>query len=255
MSRDIVVPPLGESSGMVEAVQSVMEATLSRWLRAAGTLVAAGEPLAELESDPLHVEVLAPATGVLVTRAEAGAAVRTGDVIGSVEAVAGLTHFDERGAARMVEVGGKPETARVAVASGAVEMAPLTLALIRDRHIAKGDVLEVARIAAIAGMKRTAELIPLCHPLRVTGVDIELTIDEPRSRVAIVASVRAHDRTGVEMEALTAVTVAALTIYDMCKAIDRGMRITAVQLEEKRGGKSGEWRRGAWGRARGGCRG
>lgn len=152
-----------------------------------------------------------------------------------------LTHFDEGGAARMVQVGGKAETERVAIASGAVEMAPATLARIRDGGIDKGDVLGVARIAAISGVKRAAELIPLCHPLRVTGVDVAFTLDEARARVAITATVRAFDRTGVEMEALTAVTVAGLTIYDMCKAIDRGMRIVDVQLEEKRGGKSGRW--------------
>jgi cyclic pyranopterin monophosphate synthase len=155
-----------------------------------------------------------------------------------------LSHFDERGAARMVDVGDKAESEREAVASGAVEMAPATLTRIRDGGIGKGDVLSVARIAAIGGVKRTSDLIPLCHPLRVTGVDIEFALDEPRSRVAIRASVRARDRTGVEMEALCAVTVAALTIYDMCKAVDRGMRIVDVQLDEKRGGKSGEWKRG-----------
>lgn len=154
-----------------------------------------------------------------------------------------LTHFDEGGAARMVQVGQKSETERVAVASGAVEMAPATLARIRDGGIDKGDVLGVARIAAISGVKRTAELIPLCHPLRVTGVDVAFTLDEERSRVAVRATVRAFDRTGVEMEALTAVTVAGLTIYDMCKAIDRGMRLVEVQLEEKSGGKSGRWTR------------
>jgi cyclic pyranopterin phosphate synthase len=155
-----------------------------------------------------------------------------------------LTHFDERGAARMVDVGEKPEAEREAVASGAVEMQPSTLARIREGDVKKGDVLGVARIAAISGVKRTADLIPLCHPLRVTGVDVEFALDEARSRVAVRATVRARDRTGVEMEALAAVTVAALTIYDMCKAIDRGMRIVDVQLESKRGGKSGAWTRG-----------
>ena len=155
-----------------------------------------------------------------------------------------LTHFDAAGLARMVEVGPKPETARAAVATGAVEMAPATLVRIREGQIGKGDVLGVARIAAVQGMKRTAELIPLCHPLRITGIDLTFSLDEERSRVHICANVRAFDRTGVEMEALTAVTVAALTIYDMCKAIDRGMRIVDVQLESKVGGKSGDWRRG-----------
>jgi cyclic pyranopterin phosphate synthase len=152
-----------------------------------------------------------------------------------------LTHVDEQGAARMVDVGEKGETDREAVASGAVEMSPATLKMIERGAAKKGDVLGVARIAAIQGVKRTADLIPLCHPLRITGVEIELTVDEARSRIALRATVRAHDRTGVEMEALTAVTIAALTIYDMCKAIDRGMRIVDVQLESKRGGRSGEW--------------
>jgi cyclic pyranopterin monophosphate synthase len=155
-----------------------------------------------------------------------------------------LTHFDRRGDARMVDVGEKGETARVAVASGAVEMRPETLALVAAGEVGKGDVLAVARLAAIQGLKRTAELIPLCHPVRVVGSDVELAVDRARSRVTIRATVRAHDRTGVEMEALTAVAVAALTVYDMCKAVDRGMRIAAVQLEEKAGGKSGAWKRG-----------
>jgi cyclic pyranopterin monophosphate synthase len=153
-----------------------------------------------------------------------------------------LTHFDEAGAAHMVDVGAKPETLRVAIASGAVEMAPATLKLVKEGRVGKGDVLGVARVAALAGLKRTAELIPLCHPVRVVGSDVELRI--ARGRVEIRAEVRAFDRTGVEMEALCAVTVAALTVYDMCKAADRGMRIVSVQLDEKRGGRSGEWRRG-----------
>jgi cyclic pyranopterin phosphate synthase len=157
--------------------------------------------------------------------------------------VADLTHFDERGGARMVDVGAKAETDREAVATGAVEMARETLAAVAAGAIGKGDVLGVARLAAIQGTKRTAELIPLCHPLRVTGVDMELAVDEARGRVTIRAAVRAHDRTGVEMEALTAVAVAALTVYDMCKAADRAMRIVDVQLESKRGGKSGDWSR------------
>lgn len=154
-----------------------------------------------------------------------------------------LTHFDDEGAARMVDVGAKPETARVAVASGAVEMRPETLALVAAGKVGKGDVLDIARVAAIQGLKRTAELVPLCHPVRVVGADVDLAIDRRRSRVTIRAEVRAFDRTGVEMEALTAVAVAALTVYDMCKAVDRGMRIVDVQLEEKRGGKSGAWKR------------
>ena len=154
-----------------------------------------------------------------------------------------LTHFDRGGDARMVDVGEKPETARLAVATAAVEMQAATLALVEAGRVGKGDVLAVARLAAIQGLKRTAELIPLCHPVRVVGTDVALAVDRPRSRVTIRVDVRAVDRTGVEMEALTAVTVAALTVYDMCKAVDRGMRIVDVQLEEKRGGKSGVWKR------------
>jgi cyclic pyranopterin phosphate synthase len=154
-----------------------------------------------------------------------------------------LTHFDDAGAARMVDVGEKAETAREAVATGAVAKEPATLALVQAGQVGKGDVLGIARVAALQGLKRTSELIPLCHPVRVVGADVELGLDESRSRVTIRAIVRAFDRTGVEMEALAAVTVAALTVYDMCKSVDRGMRFVDVQLEEKRGGKSGTWRR------------
>jgi len=152
-----------------------------------------------------------------------------------------LTHFDEDGAARMVDVGQKPETEREAVAEGVIEMEPATLARIRAGTVEKGDVLGIARIAAIAGLKRTSELIPLCHPVRVTGVDVAFELRE--RAVAIRATVRAFDRTGVEMEALTAVSVAALTIYDMCKAADRGMTLGQIRLVSKRGGKSGGWTR------------
>jgi len=141
----------------------------------------------------------------------------------------------------MVEVGAKPETAREAVATGEVRMARATARRIADRRIEKGDVLAIARIAGIQAVKRTADLVPLCHPLRITGVDLELVTRA--DRVAITARVRAFDRTGVEMEALTAVSVAALTVYDMCKAIDRGMELGPIRLEEKRGGKSGTWTR------------
>lgn len=155
-----------------------------------------------------------------------------------------LSHFDAAGNARMVDVGSKQETERVAVASGRVRMAADTARRIAAGEVGKGDVLGVARIAGIQGLKRTAELIPLCHPLRVTGVDLELTVEaEPEACVVITATVRARDRTGVEMEALTAVSVAALTVYDMCKAVDRGMCITDVRLESKQGGKSGDWHR------------
>jgi cyclic pyranopterin phosphate synthase len=157
-----------------------------------------------------------------------------------------LTHFDDAGQAHMVDVGQKPESERIAVAAGAVEMQRATLDAIGAGIMGKGDVLGIARIAAIAGLKRTPELIPLCHPVRVTGVDVSLATrdDEERPRIEILATVRAFDRTGVEMEALTAVSIAALTVYDMCKAIDRGMRIVDIQLVEKRGGKSGTWTRG-----------
>ena len=154
-----------------------------------------------------------------------------------------LTHFDATGAARMVDVGVKPETARVAIASGQVALKPSTARAVKAGRIGKGDVLGVARLAGIQAAKRTADWIPLCHPLRLTGVELDLRV--AGSAVHITATVHAFDRSGVEMEALAAVSAAALTVYDMCKAIDRGMRITAIQLEEKRGGKSGEWRRGA----------
>jgi cyclic pyranopterin phosphate synthase len=156
-----------------------------------------------------------------------------------------LTHFDAAGSAHMVDVGAKAETLRVAVASGAVEMAPATLKEVAAGRVGKGDVLGVARLAALAGLKRTAELVPLCHPVRVVGSEVDVAMRN--GRVEIRAEVRAFDRTGVEMEALTAVAVAALTVYDMCKAMDRGMRIVDVQLEEKSGGRSGTWRRGRGG--------
>ena len=153
--------------------------------------------------------------------------------------MAELTHFDDDGAARMVEVGEKAETTREAVASGAVEMAAETLARVKAGSMAKGDVLGVARIAAIQGMKRTAELIPLCHPLPLTHVNVELT--PVRRGYRIEARVRTSSQTGVEMEALTAVAVAALTIYDMVKAVDKEMVIGDVCLVEKKGGRSGHY--------------
>jgi cyclic pyranopterin phosphate synthase len=152
-----------------------------------------------------------------------------------------LTHFDKRGDARMVEVGAKPETAREAVATGTVEVAPGTAKAIRAGTMGKGDVLAVARLAGIQAAKRTPEWIPLCHPLRLTGIEVKLTVRA--TTVAIRATVRAFDRSGVEMEALAAVSAAALTVYDMCKAIDRGMTISQVRLEAKSGGKSGTWTR------------
>jgi cyclic pyranopterin phosphate synthase len=155
-----------------------------------------------------------------------------------------LSHLDEKGAARMVDVSAKDDTERVAVAEGFVTMEPATLALIVEGGLPKGDVLAVARVAGIMAAKRTSELIPMCHPLPVTGVTVDL---EPAGsdRLRIVATVKTTGKTGVEMEALTAVSVAGLTVYDMCKAVDRGMRVDGVRLLEKRGGKSGEWRAGA----------
>lgn len=153
-----------------------------------------------------------------------------------------LSHFDADGQARMVDVGRKAETARRAVATALVRMEPATQQCIEQGAVGKGDVLAVARLAGIQGAKQTAQLIPLCHPLRVDGIELNFEFAQP-GVLAIRATVRATDRTGVEMEALTAVSVAALTVYDMCKAIDRGMEIAAIQLQEKSGGKSGAWQR------------
>jgi cyclic pyranopterin phosphate synthase len=152
-----------------------------------------------------------------------------------------LTHFDERGAARMVDVGAKPETHRVAIAVGTIRMRPETLAIVLSGTAKKGDVLGVARIAAIQAAKRTSELIPLCHPVPLTSVAIDFVPDEKNSRIECRARVECTARTGVEMEALTAVHVALLTIYDMCKAVDRGMVMESIQLAEKHGGKSGSY--------------
>ncbi len=152
-----------------------------------------------------------------------------------------LTHFDEHGSSRMVDVGAKEVTHRLARAENFVVMQPETLRLILEHRVAKGDVLEVARLAGIMATKRTADLIPLCHPLGIDGVDLLLTPIEPDT-IRIEASVRVHGRTGVEMEALTAVTVAGLTVYDMCKAVDRGMTLGPARLLEKSGGKSGHYR-------------
>jgi cyclic pyranopterin phosphate synthase len=153
-----------------------------------------------------------------------------------------LTHFDAAGQAHMVDVGAKNETERVARAAGRIRMQPSTLALIRDGSAKKGDVLGIARIAAIQGAKRTGDLIPLCHPIPLTRVAVEFTIDEGASTVSCETVAQTVGRTGVEMEALTAVGVALLTIYDMCKAVDRGMVIEDIRLLEKMGGKSGHWR-------------
>lgn len=155
--------------------------------------------------------------------------------------MSGLTHFDASGEAHMVDVGDKAETRRIAIARGSIVMKPETLALIRDGKAKKGDVLAVARIAAIQGAKRTADLIPLCHPLALTRVAVEFFIDENAVAVHCEVRVETLGRTGVEMEALTAVQVGLLTVYDMCKAVDRGMTITDVKVLEKHGGKSGDW--------------
>ena len=152
-----------------------------------------------------------------------------------------LTHVDRSGRARMVDVGDKPVTQRVAVARGAVRMLPATAKKIAANVIAKGDVLATARIAGVMAAKRTGELIPLCHPLPLDFVDVRLAVDARRGLVAIEAEARVTARTGIEMEALTAVSVAALTIYDMCKAVDRGMTIEDVCLVSKSGGRSGDW--------------
>jgi cyclic pyranopterin phosphate synthase len=152
----------------------------------------------------------------------------------------GLTHVDADGRARMVDVGGKPETEREAVAAGSVLMQPATLALILEGGIEKGDVLTTARLAGIMGAKQTSQLIPLCHPIPLTQVAVELAPDRARAAVDITATARTVARTGVEMEAMTAVAIAALTVYDMCKAVDRAIRIEGVRLLRKRGGKSGE---------------
>jgi cyclic pyranopterin monophosphate synthase len=152
-----------------------------------------------------------------------------------------LTHLDEHGAARMVDVSAKPDSERIAVAGGAVYMSAETLRLIREGAIKKGDVLTIARIAGIMGAKRTSELIPLCHPLPLTHLDVDLALDDDKSAVMIRATARTTGKTGVEMEALTAVTAAALTIYDMAKAVDRAMRIGDIRLLEKRGGVHGDY--------------
>jgi cyclic pyranopterin phosphate synthase len=154
-----------------------------------------------------------------------------------------LTHWNERGEARMVDVGAKPATARTATATARVRLGPGTAERIAAGTVPKGDVFAVARLAGIGAAKRTDELIPLCHGIALTGVDVELTLDRRGAAVDVRATARAFDRTGVEMEALVAATVASLTLYDMLKAIDRGVTITDVALVEKTGGRSGTWRR------------
>ena len=155
--------------------------------------------------------------------------------------MAEFTHLDSKGRARMVDVSGKAATGRVAVAAGRIVMSPETLAKIREGGVGKGDVLSVARLAGIMGAKRTSDLIPLCHPLPLSSVKVELSLDPDASAVDITATCKVVGPTGVEMEALTAVSLAALTIYDMCKALDRGMRIGDIRLIHKSGGKSGTY--------------
>ena len=155
--------------------------------------------------------------------------------------MAELTHFDRDGNAVMVDVTAKEETDRVATARGSIAMQPETIALIKAGGVKKGDVLSVAQLAGIMGAKRTADLIPLCHPLPLSSVEVRLTVDAQRNVVDIEATAKTTGRTGVEMEALTAVTVAALTVYDMAKAVDRGMRISDIRLTHKSGGKTGTY--------------
>jgi len=154
-----------------------------------------------------------------------------------------LTHFNQSGEAHMVDVGDKASTSRIAITSGIIEMLPSTLALIASGEHKKGDVLSIARIAGIMASKRTADLIPLCHPLPITHVEVNFEIDQLNSAIECQVIVKTKGQTGVEMEALTATQVALLTIYDMCKAVDRGMVIQGVQLDAKSGGKSGHWQR------------
>jgi cyclic pyranopterin monophosphate synthase len=155
---------------------------------------------------------------------------------------AALSHFDSHGQAHMVDVAGKSETHRVARASGCIRMLPATFALVASGSAKKGDVIGIARVAAIQGAKRTADLVPLCHPLPITRVVVDFELDAARSEVHCTAQVETLGRTGVEMEALTAVQVGLLTVYDMCKAVDRGMVMHNIRVLEKSGGKSGEWK-------------
>ncbi len=154
-----------------------------------------------------------------------------------------LSHLDKAGVANMVDVGAKPVTTRTAVAEGAVVMAASTLAMVMAGNAKKGDVIGTARIAGIMAAKRTHELIPLCHPIGLSKVAVDIVPDEALPGLRVIATTKVAERTGVEMEALTAVSVACLTIYDMAKAVDRGMEITAIRLVEKRGGRSGTWKR------------
>jgi cyclic pyranopterin monophosphate synthase len=162
-------------------------------------------------------------------------------IVMSKQSQKNLSHIDEEGRIKMVDVGDKSATRRTAEASGVVKLSPETVAAIRERRTKKGDPLETARLAGIMGAKRTSELIPLCHPLALTHIDVQITLGDDGAQITATASTTAQ--TGVEMEALTAVSVTALTLYDMCKAIDRSMTISDIRLERKIGGRSGEWRR------------
>ncbi len=154
-----------------------------------------------------------------------------------------FTHFDKKGKAQMVDVSAKPETRREAVARGSVYMKEETLRLIKDRRILKGDVLGVARVAGIMAAKKTSELIPMCHPLKISSINIDFELDSKKSRIKIESRVKVTGQTGVEMEALTSLSAAALTIYDMCKAVDKEMVISDIMLIKKQGGKSGTFKR------------
>ncbi len=160
-----------------------------------------------------------------------------------------LSHLDDQGRAKMVDITDKKESTRIAVARGFISMQPDTLALIKNGAIAKGDVLAVAQVAGVMGAKKTPEIIPMCHPLLLSGIEMRFFCNDKASRVEIEAEVKLTGKTGVEMEALTAVSIAALTIYDMCKAVDKGMEIGSIRLVRKEGGKSGLWERedeGKW---------
>ncbi|MDO7638221.1 MAG: cyclic pyranopterin monophosphate synthase MoaC [Planktomarina temperata] len=156
-----------------------------------------------------------------------------------------LTHLDEAGHAHMVDVSGKSDTDRMATATAIVQLTPAAMAILLEGNLKKGDALAVARIAGIMAAKKTSELIPLCHPLPITKVAVDLETDRATHRILITATVKTRGQTGVEMEALTAASTAALTVYDMMKAVDKGITIASIQLEEKQGGKSGTWRRSA----------
>lgn len=154
-----------------------------------------------------------------------------------------FTHLDSEGKAKMVDVSDKPQSQREAIARGSVNMKPETIRLIREKAIKKGDVITVAKIAGIMAAKRTADLIPMCHPLNITSVNVDITIDDEGNRIDIESRVKTVGQTGVEMEAMTAVSIAALTIYDMCKAVDKEMTISDIMLLEKRGGRSGDFKK------------